>query len=318
MNRTKTTLTMFAVIVAGCDAATPVQQDEPPAITQQAEPAATLPEPTTSQVIQSDHGKPDTSLTIIGWNIESGGNDPLVIASQIEKLDCDVLALNEVIERNFELYNQAFQIGSNCKDVSVCIPTGSGRGDKLAIYFDAGRFEFIGTREMNSYRDYQLNDGNHRSPLYVMLKDRQTGFEFIVMTNHLARRSEWLRQRQAAGLREWARDSNIPIIALGDFNFDYSFAKHQGNESFVEFMRDGIWDWIVPEPLIDTQWSDDNGTDRYPDSLLDFAFVANGAKELNARCSVLVTPGDFPDTEQTSDHRPVKLVVELPNDERGP
>ena len=32
---------------------------------------------------------------------------------------------------------------------------------------------------------------------------------------------------------------------------------------------------MKPPELIDTQWSDDgNGGDRYPDSMLDFAFVA--------------------------------------------
>jgi len=77
-------------------------------------------------------------------------------------------------------------------------------------------------------------------------------------------------------------------------------------------MRDNVWKWVAPDPLIDTQWSDDDGKDRYPDSMLDFAFVANEAKEMKPQCSVIVTEGDFPDDEQTSDHRPVKLVVELP------
>ncbi|MDB4766545.1 endonuclease/exonuclease/phosphatase family protein [bacterium] len=257
--------------------------------------------------------KPDTRLTIIGWNVESGGNDPVVIASQIAGMDCDVLALNEVSEKNVEAYGRAFEKGSDCLGRSTSVHTGSGRGDKLAIYFDNVRFQLTSSEEMFSYRQYVLNDGNHRSPLDVVLRDRQTGYEFIVMTNHLARANKRLRQEQAAGLREWARDSSMPIIAIGDFNFDYSFKTQQGNESFVEFMRDGVWEWVTPEPLIDTQWSDDKGKDRYPDSMLDFAFVANGAKQLNPKCSVIVTEGDFPDNKQTSDHRPVRLAIELPS-----
>ena len=259
-----------------------------------------------------DTAELESTVNIIGWNVESGGNDPDVIAVQIANLDCDILALNEVNEGSIVTYDYAFQLGSNCLGRSKFIKTESGRGDKLAIFFDDSRFEMTHNVEMNRYGDYTLNDGNHRSPLFVVLKDRQTGFEFIVMTNHLARRSLSLRQSQAAGLREWARDSNMPIIAIGDFNFDYSFKTSQGNDSFIEFMRDGVWKWVAPNPLIDTQWSDHNGEDRYPDSLLDFVFVANGAKELGCRCNVIVTPGDFPDSDQTSDHRPVKLTFQLP------
>ena len=100
---------------------------------------------------------------------------------------------------------------------------------------------------------------------------------------------------------------------MGDFNFDYSFERAAGNESFTEFMRDGVWDWIKPVPMIDTQWSDNNGVDRYPDSLLDFVFVAGAAKDFLYDCEVVVKPGDFPDDEQTSDHRPVKLVARPPS-----
>ena len=123
------------------------------------------------------------------------------------------------------------------------------------------------------------------------------------MTNHLARRDKQLRQFQAVGLREWARDSNTPIIAAGDFNFDYSFRTQKGNESFNVFMRDGIWEWIKPNPLIDTNWSGSGLVDTYPDSMLDFVFVANGAKDFESRCSVVVREGDFPDDDNTSDHR---------------
>jgi hypothetical protein len=61
--------------------------------------------------------------------------------------------------------------------------------------------------------------------------------------------------------------------------------------------------------MIDTNWSDDNGVDRYPDSMLDFNFVAGAAKDWKAECRVIVRDGDFPDDKKTSDHRPVQLVL---------
>ena len=50
------------------------------------------------------------------------------------------------------------------------------------------------------------------------------------------------------------------------------------------FLRDGVWKWLKPQPLIDTNWADHDGDgqDDYPDSMLDFVFVANRAREWNA------------------------------------
>jgi hypothetical protein len=49
------------------------------------------------------------------------------------------------------------------------------------------------------------------------------------------------------------------------------------------------------------------GVDRYPDSMLDFSFVAGAAKNWKAECRAIVRDGDFPDDDKTSDHRPVEL-----------
>ena len=41
-------------------------------------------------------------------------------------------------------------------------------------------------------------------------------------------------------------------------------------------------------------------------------FVAGPAHEWQAKSWVVVRPGDFPDSDETSDHRPVAVAVELP------
>ena len=125
-----------------------------------------------------------------------------------------------------------------------------------------------------------------------------------------ARGDAEFRAQQAGALREWARNKSTPIIAIGDYNFDYDFNTQKGNAAFDEFLKDGVWKWIKPVELIDTNWSDDgNGHDRYPDSMLDFNFVAGAAKHWNAKCRVIVRDGDFPDDDETSDHRPVELIL---------
>ncbi len=79
-----------------------------------------------------------------------------------------------------------------------------------------------------------------------------------------------------------------------------------------------MWKWLRPEELIDSNWSDvnprlplDQRTDRYPDSILDFIFVAGPAQQWKAKSWVVVRHGDFPDSGETSDHRPVAGEIEL-------
>ena len=169
---------------------------------------------------------------------------------------------------------------------------------------------------MNSQGD----DGiwRHRSPLVGHFRDRESGVGFVVTVNHLARGNASVRRRQAGGLRKWAEAQSLPLIAIGDYHFDFNFHTMTGNKAFQLFSKSGMWKWVRPEELIDSNWSDNNPrlplaqrTDRYPDSILDFIFVAGPAKAWQAKSWVVVRPGDFPDSDETSDHRPVAAVVEL-------
>ncbi len=132
---------------------------------------------------------------------------------------------------------------------------------------------------MHRFGEWLLNsqgdDGiwRHRSPLVGHFRDRASGVEFIVTVNHLARGNENIRRRQAGGLRKWAEAQN--------------------------------WSDVHPRLPLDQR------TDRYPDSILDFIFVAGSAQQWQAKSWVVVRPGDFPDTDETSDQRPVTAVVEL-------
>ena len=93
-------------------------------------------------------------------------------------------------------------------------------------------------------------------------------------------------------------------MAAGDYNFDFDFRNLTGNQAMTIFMRkeadDGgafVWDWVIPGiefevegergtrrvgvigELLDTNWDDNRGRDQYRDSLLDFVFVAQDARE---------------------------------------
>jgi endonuclease/exonuclease/phosphatase family metal-dependent hydrolase len=190
------------------------------------------------------------------------------------------------------------------------------------LVVDARRFRIDEVIELHRYAGIRANftveDENSsehgsvrgRSPLIAKLHDLAGGSDFWVIVNHLARGENDLRTDQARALRCWAADRKEPVIAAGDFNFDYEFAAAKGNPAFDAMLEEGTWTWVKPDPLVDSNWSEDRrrlgpGVDSYPGSILDFVFVANGAKQWMGESDVIVRPGDFPDDDRTSDHRPI-------------
>ncbi|MGI9516828.1 MAG: hypothetical protein ACR2NP_07285 [Pirellulaceae bacterium] len=329
---------IFSVMLAGCDRNQPadVAKHQPnrqvgqaavqepgnqPATAPVQRPPATGPTarlPSREPAAQESAAQQDFEheLRILHWNIESGGSHPTLIASQLRQFADDgyhLIALSEVHE--FRVYDDKFDsIDRDGRWQSVLGASGINSGredDRLMIFFDSSRLKLISSQELNRYDDFILNDGRHRSPLVAHFEDRESNQDFLLLHNHLARGNAEFRQEQAAGLREFARDSSLPLIAVGDYNFDYVFDTRQGNPAFNQFIRDSVWRWIEPEELIDTNWYDpeSDGIDNYPGSMLDFTFVAGPAREWSVISRVVVREGDFPDDDQTSDHRPVEVVV---------
>jgi endonuclease/exonuclease/phosphatase family metal-dependent hydrolase len=183
--------------------------------------------------------------------------------------------------------------------------------DRLWIACRRSKFDLLESGEMDEAGGFLFNDGRHRIPLYAKFTKKQgKRAEFTIILNHLARGDEDFRKQQASALREWARIKSDPMIAIGDYNFDYEFSTPKRNSGFDEFVRDGGWKWIKPFEMIDTNWHDDgNGNDVYPGSMLDFNFVVGQAKEWQTECRVIVRDRGFPDNDNTSDHRPVELIL---------
>lgn len=256
-------------------------------------------------------GTPETEtapeiVRMLAWNIESGGANPDTIARQLAELPrYDIYALTEVRPLGFPAIKEA--LGADYD----YLYSRSGNDDRLAFAIRRDRFEFLDHYEFDAYGDYVINPGNYRSPFVFELKDRRSGQTFLVMLNHLARGRAEVRQQQAEGIREWARGQGNSIIALGDYNFDYVFATDKGNPAMDIFLKDDVFRWVRPVPMIDSNYydGDGDGIDDYIDSLLDFAFVAGNAKDWKAACRIIVRPSDFPDDQETSDHRPVEFLI---------
>lgn len=243
-------------------------------------------------------------VEFLSWNLESDGSDPAVIGGQLADMKrYDIYALSEVLPTASEILETS--LGANY----VSVISKSGFSDRLAIFYDNDKFE-----EISHFEIREINFQNrYRAPLVVHLKHRATDVEFLVMNNHLARGKAPVRQEQATQLVQWARTQLKPVVALGDYNFDYVFETKKGNVAFSNMLKDNVWQWVKPEEWIDTNWYDDpknpDGEDDYPGSMLDFAFVSGPAKVWEKRCRVITREGDFPDNERTSDHRPFELII---------
>jgi len=229
-------------------------------------------------------------VRLVTWNVESGGSHPPTIAQELAQLDLyDVYVLTEVLPAGAKIYRSSIAKRSEQPYESVLSETGGG--DRLQIVYNAKRFEKTAQTELHQFREYPLNDPKrrHRSPLVVTLKDRNSRLEFKVVAVHFAFGDKDLRRAQAKGLRLWADEQSLPLIAMGCFNFMYRFPDKGGNDAFREFMLDYIWRWPEPERLIDTNWSDrdEDGEDDFQKSVLDFAYVANQAKIWEAKSRIV-------------------------------
>lgn len=251
------------------------------------------------------------SLRILIWNLESGASNPELIATQLaEHRQIDLFVLSEVLPTEFDRFLKAVS-GEQGKFASIDGKT--GREDSLQVIFNADRLELLDEEQPMTLNERRVNDGRHRSPIVCQFRDRPSGQIFHLVTVHMARGNAEFRTEQSIAIREWARDRLEPVLLAGDLNFDYVFETGKGNEAFEELQRDNVLEWIRPEQLIDSNWFDGNGdgVDDYPGSLLDGAWLSGAGRGWKKKCQVLVREGDFPDNDQTSDHRALLLELGL-------
>ena len=249
-------------------------------------------------------------IRVLMWNVESGGAEPAAIARRLAMMaGYDIYALTEVDLADVATFQTALgpEFGT---EVSL-----TGDKDRLLLLYDFERFEMLKRFELSEFKGIALNSPQqgHRTPMVVRLRDRRTRNRLVIALNHLARGDVEMRRQQATGLREWGRDQKLPTLALGDFNFDYHFPTKRGNRAMDIMLEDDIWYWVRPHKLVDTNWSDrdGDGKDDYPDSCLTFGLVTRIPTTWKLESAVIVRKNDFPDSDVSSDHRAVELIVTM-------
>jgi len=251
------------------------------------------------------------SLRIMSWNVESDGADPRVVARRIAAAEgVHIWALSEVgSDSDAEQFEDAAEVGEE-GDFKRIVGTTGGR-DRLAIIYDSSKLTLHGTEEL-----HRINiAGRVRAPLVAHFEGKKSGQQFLFMVVHLYRGSTSGRHQQATMLNQWARSQTLPVIACGDWNFDWHVQTGDDPSSrdrgFDHLTSDGVFTWVRPNTLVKTQDSDFN-------SVLDFVFVAGEAAGWQATSTIVVERGDFPNDRRTSDHRPVECVFTLDTNGRGP
>lgn len=246
-----------------------------------------------------------TELSAIAYNVESGEDtDPLKVAEDLEKIaGVDLWGLSEVGDREAaEVFTQA--VAYPGADFESILGT-TGGSDKLQIVYDRNRLRAIESYELK-------NTGGTRSPLVARFQLLSSGTEFLFMVNHFDRANPEKGNKQANRVRQWAEEQSLPILAVGDYNFDLDAKSRKGNEGFDTFMAGQTFQWIEPDcwrkgtcPATGTQCNP-NYT-----SILDFVFVAGAAQKWQGTSQILfLDDRGYCDWDESgySDHRPIKVT----------
>ncbi len=241
-----------------------------------------------------------TPIDLVTWNIGLDDSDLETVGIRMAGFDgVDLWGLQEVNSRAAPaVLARAAAVGEDGD--FAAIQGRAGDGLHLVAIYDADRFDLLDWWEIAEIN----TTGNVRPPLVLHLEERASGLQFLFMVNHLYRSRDAERHKQAALLAEWAAEQTLPVIAVGDYNFDWAIVGGSNDhDTGYDLMTEGdVWTWVRPDKLVTTQCS--GWPCRY-ESVLDFVFAAGPAQRWRAESEIVVTADDFPDDTTTPDHRPV-------------
>ena len=237
-------------------------------------------------------------LTVIGYNVEGGYKPGATVGKVVEYIGrapkADIYAISELsVGWNNKLAKAmgGFKFVVSSRAISTT--------DALGIFYNPKRFELKAKGELPfGVHEYE------RPALYLHLLDKQTDKRFLVMVNHLMRGSSENPDRyaQALQLNRWVQRQRLPVVALGDYNFDYDISTSTANPSYSAMIANKHWRWVKPKKLIKT------GCHKKFNSILDFVFI--NKKVAAARSEVLFPKRAYCKHDQyRPDHRPVMAVV---------
>lgn len=246
----------------------------------------------------------NADFNVATWNLESGDSQVEYLAKEIQKwAGIGLWGFSEVQNEQMLVAMSKSLNQANVAAKFAAILGTTGGADRLAIAFDQNKFQIL-----HSWEIEEVNVGRTlRAPLVGHLQELATGKEFLFVVNHFYRgrsNDEKRRQEQAIRLREWGKKQTLPIVSVGDFNFDCKLPELEiCNPAYGEMVADDVFAWLFPKNPMKTQCSQ-----RY-NSILDFVFVTGEAKSWAKESWILnVREEACMDNKYKSDHRPVMAV----------
>ena len=165
------------------------------------------------------------NISVVSWNIENWGNSDAATISRDLRDDfngIDIFGLNEISDdEDYELH--AEYASEDEGFIYNYVAGTTGRNVRLGILFNADRFTLNETYEMFDMMGTPApgKPRTGRAPLVVDFTTKDTGLQFLFVVNHFHRGDERRRIEQAELFAAWAGEQTLPIIATGDYNFDF-------------------------------------------------------------------------------------------------
>jgi hypothetical protein len=247
-------------------------------------------------------------LTVISFNVESDRDtDPGLVAGDIAAISegVDLFGLAEVSGADDA---ETFKRAAEREDAPFrYLLATHGNEDRLAILYNLSTLKFKEVFELDRFP-------GSRKALVGHFALQSSGVEFLFIVNHFNRRDGDRRRRQAALIRDWVLDQELPAILVGDHNFDFDPGADAGNEAYEIFTADPGLVWIKPE-CVASRTCPPTGTqcDHRYNSITDLVLIADQGRKWRAASDVMFQSDGYCSRDRSghSDHRPVLGLIQI-------
>jgi|GEM_PF-354358 len=248
-------------------------------------------------------------VDVMSYNLESGeANIGVLAAEMAEFKNVDLFGFSEVANQEWADELERSAEAATGDQFGQILGT-TGGSDRLLILYREDLVTYEDDFELHRINPRVNGRRRVRSALVGRFLLRATNEEFLFMVNHLYRGRADKRHEQSDLLNDWAANQGVPVIAVGDFNYDWEVnggdADH--DKGYDNLTRNDVFKWVRPDTLIKTQTSP-----RF-DSVLDFVFASGEAQGYAIDSTIVVRSGDEPDNPEISDHRPVLARFDFPS-----
>jgi hypothetical protein len=249
---------------------------------------------------------PTSPLVVVGYNVESGDASSDTVSDYVSQVQGEHLwGFSEVLNQSWLVAFAEAAADDGSQDFDFLMGT-TGNSDRLGFVWDRNALELLDWEELH---DINVG-GTARAPLVGRFRLLANDTELLVVVNHLWRTNASARHEQAELLNAWGAAQTLPIVATGDYNFDWAVegGEEDHDLGYDLMTQNSVWEWVRPDELIATQCS------FAFEGVLDFTFVSGEAKNWAATSEILFPQNvTCQESSERPDHRPVRADLAVPD-----